>query len=64
MRLLVDTSGFKAFYDKSDRYHNRVTKSVQELRERRLPYTFVFTSDYIFDETVTLIQMAHSQPTL
>ncbi|MFX1563644.1 MAG: type II toxin-antitoxin system VapC family toxin [Promethearchaeota archaeon] len=60
MRLFVDTSGFKAFYDNSDRHHSRATKFIQELRERRLPYTFVFTSDYIFDETVTLIRMAHS----
>jgi predicted nucleic acid-binding protein len=60
MRLLVDTSGFKAFYDKGDRHHNRAIKFIQELRERRLPYSFVFTSDYIFDETVTLIRMAHS----
>jgi predicted nucleic acid-binding protein len=60
MRLFVDTSGFKAFYDERDTHHPEALEFVQKLRDRKLPYTFVFTSDYVFDETVTLIRMAHS----
>jgi predicted nucleic acid-binding protein len=41
-------------------HHSDALGFVQKLRDRKLPYTFVFTSDYVFDETVTLVRLAHS----
>lgn len=52
MRLFVDTSAWAALYDTSDKYHLYATQGINNLLGHSV--TFV-TSDYIFDETVTLL---------
>ena len=50
--IFVDTWGFKAFIDRKEPRHEDV---VAVLRENWLKNDFVYTSDYILDETITLI---------
>lgn len=50
-RVFVDTSGWYAAVDRHDPHHGMVARW---LRRNLLP---LVTSDYVFDETVTLIRM-------
>lgn len=50
-RAFVDTSAWYALVDRDDRAHRDVTASLKSLEGR------LVTSDYVFDETVTLLQM-------
>lgn len=52
MRLFVDTSASVALADRRDRVHEKAVAFVQENRPR-LRFT---TSDYVLDETVTLLR--------
>jgi predicted nucleic acid-binding protein len=53
VKYFVDTSFWCALYDSRDKNHGKAKGIWEELRS--LPVRF-FTSDYIFDETVTLIR--------
>ncbi len=54
MRLFVDTSAWFALIDKSDQNHRRARDFVHQLRET--PILFYLT-DYIVDETTTLVRL-------
>lgn len=61
--VFVDTSAFKAFYDPNDPRH-RQARSFTDLVAAKKLYTRGFvTSDYVLDETLTLLRftMGHSQ---
>jgi predicted nucleic acid-binding protein len=53
MKLFVDTGAWYALYNDVDDYHHQASAFLQELVGRR---SWLFTSDYGFDETVTLLR--------
>jgi len=57
--IFVDTGAWLALYDKDDHNHRIAKDTFRKIRDEHLP---LFTSDYIFDETVTLIRhrVSHS----
>lgn len=52
MKYFVDTSGWVALFDASDKYHPHAVNGFNGLLGT--PVNFL-TSDYIFDETITLL---------
>lgn len=52
MRYFVDTSAWIGIFDESDKYHPSAINGLNELVGGSLT---LFTSDYVFDETVTLL---------
>jgi uncharacterized protein len=57
MRLFVDTSAFLALEDEDDKNHGSANEFRNNVRDGRTPYRMLYTTNYIFDETVTLIRM-------
>src|SRR5437879_183343 len=55
--VFMDTAGFLALWDASDAHHNRATILQGELTGNRRQF---LTTDYIVDETVTLLLVRHS----
>jgi hypothetical protein len=53
MRLFVDTSAWLALNDKNDQYHNKAIKKSSEIRKHKIG---LLTSEYIIDESITLIR--------
>ncbi len=60
MKLFIDTSAFKAFYDEGDEHHEEATSFLRKIKEGKAPHRRFFTTDYVLDETFTLIRLAHS----
>lgn len=58
MRYFVDTSAWVALFDASDKYHTDAVNGLNPLLG--MPVTFL-TSDYVFDETVTLLMKRGGQ---
>src|SRR5215831_846095 len=55
--VLVDTAGFLALWDRADQHHSRaIDLQARLLRNRRQ----FLSTDYIVDETVTLLLLRHS----
>ncbi len=50
MKLFIDTSGWIALFDRSDKYHAIAAQNWQRLRQEPVE---LFTSDYVHDETIT-----------
>lgn len=55
--VLMDTSGFLALWDAADEQHGRAVLLQAELARKRHRF---LTTDYIVDETVTLLLVRHS----
>ena len=53
MRLFADTGAWCALYDKGDTHHTRAVAFLRELRNQRVR---LITSDYVLDETLTLLR--------
>jgi predicted nucleic acid-binding protein len=53
MRLFVDTSAWLALDDENDQYHKRAVAKSSEIKRLRIELT---TSEYIIDESITLIR--------
>lgn len=53
MRLFVDTSAWLALNDKNDQYHNNAVAKSIEIKSQRIE---LITSEYIIDESITLIR--------
>ncbi len=58
--VFVDTSAWKAFYDEKDDQHLDARKFMESVSSKRTPVRSFITSDYVIDETLTLIRLAHS----
>jgi len=58
--VFVDTSGFLALWDASDEYHGPALALQRELTRKRRRF---LTSEYIVDETTTLLLARHSYAT-
>ena len=55
--VFMDTGGFHALWDTSDEHHERATRLQSELARKKRRFV---TTDYILDETVTLLLARHS----
>jgi uncharacterized protein len=55
--VLMDTAGFLALWDAADEHHGRAVRLQGELVRKGRRF---LTTDYIVDETVTLLLMRHS----
>ncbi|MBA3043814.1 type II toxin-antitoxin system VapC family toxin [archaeon] len=53
MTCFIDTSMFVAAYNKKDKYHSDANKILSDAFEGE--YGTIYTSDYILNETITLI---------
>jgi predicted nucleic acid-binding protein len=53
MKLFVDTSAWFALHDKSDRNHKEAVAKSLEIKKRKIE---LVTSEYIMDESITLIR--------
>jgi uncharacterized protein len=53
MRLFVDTSAWLALNDKNDQYHGEAVSRSALIKEQKI---HLVTSEYIFDETITIIR--------
>ena len=60
LAAFVDTSAWKAYYDEEDELHVDARKFMESMSSRDAPVRLLLTSDYVLDETVTLIRFAHS----
>lgn len=55
--VLVDSAGFYALWDAKDEHHDEAVRLQQSLVRKRRRFV---TTEYIVDETVTLLAMRHS----
>lgn len=53
MRLFVDTSAWLALNDKNDQYHDESVSKITKVRQQKIQ---LVTSEYVFDESVTIIR--------
>lgn len=53
MKIFIDTSAWLALNDRNDRYHIRAVSKSSEIRENKID---IVTSEYIIDESITLIR--------
>jgi len=56
----VDTSAFYALEDSDDANHEEAIKIRRAIRNGKLQIRMLYTSNYILDETLTLIRMQSS----
>jgi predicted nucleic acid-binding protein len=55
--VFVDTSGFLALWDAGDQHHGAAVRLQSDLTRKRRRF---LTTDYIVDETATLLLVRHS----
>ena len=55
--VYMDSSGFLALWDANDSYHSAACRLQQQLAKKRRRF---LTSDYVLDETTTLLLVRHS----
>lgn len=53
MRLFADTGAWCALYDRSDVHHTHASAFLQELKREKAQ---LITSDYVLDESLTLLR--------
>ncbi len=56
MKVFLDASALVAYYNKDDALHLKAAEVMQRFSSGEIPLTKFFTSDYVFDETVTVIE--------
>ena len=56
MRLFLDTSAFVAIEDLDDGNHRRALEFREKMRRGNTPFRTLFTSNYIVDESLTLLR--------
>lgn len=55
--VFMDTPGFLALWDSADDHHDQAVRLQSELMRKRRGF---LTTDYVIDETVTLLLVRHS----
>ncbi len=63
MKIFVDTSAWLALNDKSDQFHSKAISKSEEIKKQKIE---LVTSDYVLDETFTVIRfrVSHKAATL
>jgi len=56
VKIFLDTSALVAYYNEDDSSHDAASQVMNEFLTGKIPVTKFFISDYIFDETVTVIE--------
>ena len=56
MKIFIDTSALIAYYNVDDEHHAEASEAMEKIRKGEIPLTRFYTTDYIFDETITLIE--------
>lgn len=56
MRLFLDTGAFVAIEDLDDDNHRRAVEFKEKIRQGNTPFRTLYTSNYIVDETLTLLR--------
>jgi len=56
MRLFLDTSAFVAIEDTDDNNHQKSLELREQIREGKTPFRRLYTSNYVVDETLTLLR--------
>lgn len=56
MRLFVDTSALVAIEDLDDANHKKALEFREKMRRSETPFRSLYTSNYIVDETLTLLR--------
>ena len=56
MKIFIDTSALIAYYNIDDKHHVEAFDFMEKIRKGEIPLTRFYITDYIFDETVTLIE--------
>ena len=54
MKVFVDTSGWAAYFNERDANHKKAVMVWENLKKQRAD---LITSDYILDETITLLKV-------
>src|SRR5215510_12422422 len=62
MNVYVDTGGWVAYFDQSDRFHPLVTSYLQAVFLQQVDH--LVTSDYVLDETVSYLRYHVSHATV
>ena len=57
MRLFLDTGAFVAIEDLDDANHGKSLEFREKIRRGETPFTGLYTSNYIVDETLTLLRL-------
>jgi hypothetical protein len=57
VEVFVDTAGFLALWDRGDEHHVRAVKLQKKLAGAKRRF---LTTDYVLDETATLLLLRHS----
>jgi predicted nucleic acid-binding protein len=58
MKVFVDSSAWVALFDASDKYYQFAVNGLNQIMDTRIKFV---TSDYIFDETATLLLKRNGQ---
>lgn len=56
MRVFLDSSALVAYYNEDDTLHQQAADVMRKFSTGELSLSKFFTSDYVFDETVTVIE--------
>jgi len=56
VKIFLDTSALVAYYNKDDSSHEAASQVMNRFLTGEVPLTKFFISDYVFDETVTVIE--------
>ena len=53
MKIFVDTSAWLALNDRNDQYYKKALLKISEIKKKKIE---LITSEYILDETITIIR--------
>jgi predicted nucleic acid-binding protein len=56
VKVFLDTSALIAYYNEDDSLHDTAEQAMEKFLSGETPLTKFFTSDYVFDEAVTVIE--------
>jgi predicted nucleic acid-binding protein len=56
VKVFLDTSALVAYYNEDDSLHEAADEAMSKFLSGEIPLTKFFATDYVFDETVTVIE--------